>query len=209
MQVSTSPLQFLQLRPDERGAIIGQSGTGKTYLAVRILPSTGQLCIVDPKRLLKYDKNVKVYTNAKRILWDKPKRFIYRPKPKDLDNMDAYNLVYKYCYERKNFFVYTDDVVGIMDRTRYPKYLRICYQMGRERKVAMLSTFQRPAWVPMFLCSEATKLYCFRLTVIEDVRRVRSLIPGYDLDKLDHKHTFCYHDIFSDNTVGIYVRLTK
>lgn len=204
-------LDDLRLGKDERGAIIGPTGCGKTELAKQLLPAEGRLAIIDPKRLCSYAHNVEIFSDARKIVRAKPDRFIYRPKPDDLKRMDLYNLVYKYCYEKKNFFVYTDDVVAIMERTKYPAMFQVCYQMGREHKVRMLSSFQRPSWLPMFLLSEACKLYAFRLVLSNDIKRIAEVMPGYDVQSPNLKRfTFLYHDLYTmTGSIPIKIKLPE
>lgn len=189
----------LALNPDQRGAIIGKTGTGKSYLARRLLPKKSALAIIDPKQQFDFP-NCKIYDSADKILKEKPSRFIYRPKPENMSNIADYNKIYRYCYERGNILVYTDDMVGIMDRTKYPHYMGVCYMMGRAKKVAMLSAFQRPAWLPGFLMSESNKFYVFILNQPTDVKKVGDMVPGYDPSSFRREeseagrlHTFYYY----------------
>lgn len=191
----------LKLRNDQRGAIIGRTGTGKSFLAKRLLPRSGNLAIIDPKREFDFDTCV-VYNAVDKIIKAKSKRFIYRPDPDRLTDLTEYDKLYKYCYEMGNITVYTDDMVGIMDRQRFPHFLQVCYQMGRSKKVSMLSAFQRPAWLPMFLMSEANKFYVFSLNQKADIKKVNDMVNGYNPERFksaktvaDKLHTFFY---FSD-----------
>lgn len=199
-------LKQLQIPKGHRGAIVGQTGTGKSVLARNILPKTGNLIIVDPKGMFDYP-DMPVYTSISAIKFQKPKRFIFRYKPNDFGNIQKLNEVYKYAYDRGNTFVYTDDVIGIMDKTRYPKYLAICYQMGRQKNVTMLSTFQRPAWLPLFLMTECDKFYLFRVTMKEDINRINQIVGGYSPDLLPNKHCFLHRDIYNDSLTDV-VKLT-
>jgi len=187
----------LRLGRDERGAAIGMTGSGKSVLAQYLIPDTGKLGIIDPKRMFKYD--AEVFDNPRKILFHKPKRFIYRPTESLLDDLLAYDVVYKYLYTRENGFVYTDDMVGIMDRTKYPRYFRNIYQMGREKHVAALTAFQRPSWLPLFLMSEANKFYIFKLVLKGDIQRICEFVPYYNPHKFTAPHQFFYYDI-SDTT---------
>ena len=203
----------LCLRPDERGAIIGRTGTGKSFLARHLLPTRGALAIIDPKRGFDVPK-VPVFENAKEIIRRKPPRFIYRPNAEHMTDIAAYDAVYKYCYERGEITVYTDDVVGIMERQRFPHYLQVCYQMGRAKNVAMLSAFQRPSWLPGFMMSEANRLYVFPLSYPADKKKVSEMVPGYAPDSIrptsdikDRLHSFWF---YSDRETerAVYTRLT-
>lgn len=181
-------------------AVIGQSGSGKTYLSKRLIDWYDNLAIIDPKRTFDYP-GVKIYDNPNKILREKPSRFQYRPHPDLLDDMDAYNAVYKYCFVRGNIMVYTDDIVGVIPRTNPPRYLKVIYQMGRERNVGAISCFQRPSCVPLILTTESSKFAVFRLTLKEDIKRVAEYVPGYEAGKLagkQLKHVFFYYDHNAD-----------
>jgi hypothetical protein len=193
-------IKDLQLRSDERGAIIGASGTGKSYLAKRLLPSHGKLAIIDSKRQFSFD--AVVLETAKAVKWNKPDRFIFRPKPDLFGNLNELNEVYKYCYEKHPFYIYTDDVIGIMQNMRYPHYFAVDYQMGRAIKVSCLSSFQRPARVPIFMMSESTKYYCFRLNLLDDIKRVREFVPGYDPTTFSNDHEFYFYDVRSGKSTA-------
>lgn len=184
----------LRVKNGARGAIIGQTGTGKSFLARRLLPKNGPLAIIDPKR--QFECDLPVFESVKAIHFRRPKRFIYRPKPEEFLDLSRLSEVYKYCYEKGGFFVYTDDAVGVIDRNKYPQYLAICYQMGRQKGLTMLSSFQRPARVPLFLVSESSQFYCFRLTLGNDVKTVQEYCYGYTPDLAD-MHTFSYYNIYT------------
>lgn len=176
----------------QHGAIIGRTGCGKTVLARALLPSTGPLAIIDPKRAFKYP--APVFDNVKQLRRQKPQRFIFRPRPDDLSNLDLLNDVYKYVYDNPPYTLYTDDVSGIVTIHRVPAYLRICYMLGRERDIRCMASFQRPSALPPFLMSEATKFAVFKLVVPQDVKKVAEMVPGYALDRLTTKHTFLFYD---------------
>jgi ABC-type dipeptide/oligopeptide/nickel transport system ATPase component len=182
---------------DERGFIVGQSGTGKSVLAKQLMygmPVSRRIGIIDPKRTFNYP-GIKVFDSARAIVRAKPSAFIYRPKPEELDNLSEHSRVYQYAYDKGDYFVYTDDIVGIVDKNKYPRYLQICYQMGRERNVSMLSATQRPAWVPLFLRTESTRMYAFRLVEGKDIRTMREIIPNYNPMSFTNLHQFAYYDM--------------
>jgi hypothetical protein len=184
----------LKLKDQERGFIFGQSRTGKSELAKRLIPSTGNLAIIDPKREFDY-VNVNVYNDVDKIINSKAKEFIYRPHELKIDNLEDYNKLYQYIYNTGNFFVYTDEIVTRIKGRSYPKFLQVCYQLGGSRNVRMLTTSQRPSCIPMFLMSEANKFYGFRLTLPADAKRVTDFLNP--IDDLKTKHHFHYRDIYS------------
>lgn len=201
-------LEQLRLEPDERGAIIGAAGCGKSFLASALMPDDGRLAIIDPKRMFKYAHDVRIFDNPNAILFWKPKRFIYRPAPKLLRDIGAYSAVYEYAYTRGKGLVYTDDVVGVMSRTRYPDFIQVVYQMGREINVSALASFQRPAWVPGFLMSEARKFYVFDFTLPSDLKKISEMVPGYTPEMVRKRYSFAFYETRVDMRSAVPVKLT-
>lgn len=189
----------LKLKKEEHGIIIGQTRTGKSYLAREcLIPHTGNLAIIDPKRKFDYP-GVEIFTNADQILRKKPKRFIYRPHPDDLTNYEAYNKVYRYVYDCGNFFLYTDEIIAVLRGQTPPHYFSVCYQMGASEGIIMLSVTQRPSRIPAVMISEAAKIYCFTLNYPADVKKMKDIIPDYRNKQRD-KHTFTFYRLFEDTT---------
>lgn len=195
----------LRLNPDERGAIIGQTGTGKSKLARELLPGKTALAIIDPKRGFEYE-GIKVFDSAAKIAKDKPKRFIYSPHP-DEPMILGLNVVYKHLFEMGNVFVYTDDPATEIRPQRYPHYWAKIYQMGRSRNIAGLTSMQRPSNLPKFLLSEVQAYFAFRLNTKGDIDRVSEFLPGYNPDRLEDKHTFLYYHTYGELDSGIPLRL--
>jgi len=190
-------------------AVIGQTGTGKSTLVKHILPVYKSLCVIDPKRTFEYP-DIPIFDNPASIEKSKPIRFIYRPKPSLLDNLSAYDRVLKYCYLKRNIMIFIDDVVGIIPRFNPPPYLKVCYQMGRERNVGVIACFQRPSGVPMVLMTEANTFCVFRLTRKDDIKRVQEYVPTYNPEELPDKYTFfVYNPDTIDYPVKCKLSLTK
>lgn len=194
---------------DERGVIVGMSGSGKSYLATELLKHCVNVVILDPKRMFKFP-NLTVAEDAKTFVQClKANRFplAYRPKPKDLTNVKAYNEVLEAVYNRGNLTLYVDDLVGVMEGTRFPHYLQVIYQMGRAKNIRTLSAIQRPAKIPLFTISEATRLYIFKLNIAADMKRIREMTHGYEPEKQTVKHSFFYYDVNSAYTQAQQMKL--
>jgi energy-coupling factor transporter ATP-binding protein EcfA2 len=186
----------LRLGKDERGVIVGRSGTGKSTLAGQLIPRTGNLCIIDAKRLFECPlTDIQIIESAGELRWKKPLRFMYRPRPSNLNNLADYDIVYRYCYDKGNVFVYTDDTIGIMRGNRYPHFFQVCYQMGRAKNVACLSCTQRPVNVPGFMISECTRFYLFGLNKLDDIKRVQEMVPSYDPSQFTGPFDFLFDDL--------------
>jgi len=199
-------LADLRINRDERAAIIGKTGTGKSFLAKRLIGQPNletekhverQTLIIDSKRTFKID-GYRIVHDPKHINLKKDKFIIYRPDEKFLTDLAAYNEVYKKAYlfdnKGKGILVYTDDLVGIMTNTRYPHYLQVCYQMGRERLISMISCVQMPVYLPRFTMTECEKFFAFKLIKHADIKRVEECIPGYSPEKLSSLHSFAFYD---------------
>lgn len=199
----------IRLDPDERGAVIGQTGTGKSTLSRTLLNGVKRVAIIDPKREFDFPE-CPVYSSLKMLKLRKPERFTFRPSEDDLQDLNLLSEVYRYCYNLGNITVYTDDVVGIVRRMTYPRYLGVCYQMGRSKKVAMLSCFQRPSALPLFMTSEAQKYYIFKLALKDDIKRVSEYCLGYTSNMLSDRHTFAYFDATTmDAAIPLKIKLRK
>ena len=200
---SVAEIRSLLLRRGERGAIIGQTGTGKSVLARNLLPVTGRLAIIDPKRQFEYP-GLPVYHTAAELKFCKPERFIYQPRPKDLGNLAEYDRVFYWLFTRRDSYIYIDDIVGVISRSIAPQGMAVCYQMGRQLGITILSSFQRPAYVPLYLITESTNFYLFRLSLDKDMKRVQEAVPEYWPEDLPDKHTFVFFDIYADNPARMY-----
>jgi hypothetical protein len=183
----------LRLKKGQKGFAVGQTGTGKTFLCEHLLPADGLLGVIDGKRECNAF-NCRVFDDPRKLIRAKPDRFIYRPKPQWFASHGGYDAVYKYCYERGNMFVFTDEVLAVCKGRTVPHWLNVCVQMGRSKGITMLSGTQRPSWIPINLITEARKLYAFRLSYPDDVKKMEYLIPGYDKSNLPERY-FYYRDV--------------
>lgn len=180
---------------DQRAAIVGQTGTGKTFLAKHIINqiSDRKILIIDSKRTFKID-GFKIINYPNKF---NPKRddfVVYRPHEKLLNDLNAYDEIYNKAYMTGDILVYTDDLVGILHSQRYPHALQVCYQMGREKNVSMIASFQAPVFLPRFVMTECQKFFAFKLLKKADIQRVQEVLPEYDPKNLTSLHHFAFYD---------------
>jgi energy-coupling factor transporter ATP-binding protein EcfA2 len=175
---------LLTLRKGEVGALIGQRGTGKTSLAERFLiPATGRLAIIDWKGESDYDADI--YDTAREIEQRRPSRFIYRPCDDELNVLGAHDRVFRYIYDSSykggpEFFVYIDELSALLDnKFQGTRYFNHCYGRGRSRNITILAGMQEPSRIPRITIRAAQKFYVFRLTLPDDIRTMRGIVPGY------------------------------
>ena len=174
------PSNLIKLARGNKGGLIGQNGSGKSYLAKHsLLPFTGQLLIIDPKGTFNFD-NLEAYDTVREIERRRPKRCIYRPNRFELRDKDARDAIYNYVYERQEIFCYTDELLAMVSGSTPPPSFQDCYALGRELGITMLTACQRPSRVPLLTWTECQKMYVFRLTWKGDRDRMREAIgDGY------------------------------
>lgn len=163
----------------ERGFIVGLSGSGKSEVAKRLIPSTGTRVVIDPKREFQV-RGERVINDPSKFRVIEGKLNVYRPHPDLLTDIPSYDEVLRKVYNTGNVFLYLDEVTPLMNGNKGPKYLQVCYQLGRSKGVTSLASTQRPTCISKVLFTEATKFYVFRLNDLNDIRRMASIVPGYD-----------------------------
>lgn len=190
-------IQSIDLKPGERGLIVGQTGTGKSVLAKSLLPKTGKLIIIDPKGEFEYfepnGKQMPVYRELAAVKLRKPARFIFRPREGDIANIHVYDGVFQHAYEQGDTTVFVDEIIAFANHNRYPHYMAVCYQMGRSKRVSILACTQRPKRIPEMVKTESQRFYCFKLNNPEDIKEARSVCAGYDPARMPDYHSFLYY----------------
>ena len=195
---SANVYQSIKILPGLHSAIIGMTGSGKSELSKRLVVNTSRLCVIDSKG--EYElPGLPVYSDVRRIKRDKPDRFIYRPTAGNFSNLQMYDELLEWVFNRPPFRVCLDELRGIMQGKKFPHHLEVIYCMGRSRNVCCTGTFQRPSALPLFMLSEATQFYAFRLTLADDIKRVSTFVPGYSADLFQRSdvtpYTFAYKNV--------------
>jgi hypothetical protein len=199
-----------RIKLGERGVAIGGSGTGKSELVLRLLPLRGRLLVLDPKRMFDAE-----YLGLNII--DDPRKFgnrsriLYRPKDSLLSDIPAYDQAVKTFYNKGECTIYSDDLVGIMDRNRYPNSLKLAYMLGRSKNVSCIASVQRPANVPTFVLSESNHFFVFKLVMPQDVKKMRELLHDYNPELIEqNRFSFQYNDMrFSEKSKLMRISIAK
>lgn len=168
--------QGVKIKASERVLIAGKTGSGKTWLARRLLARIPRLVVIDPKSTLA-DWNLKEPSDRDWNKFDRGEYGRYRiqsPVTSDLESW--YDDLFGYLYECGELTIYIDEAYAVTPPGQKPgKWLSACYTRGREKGIGVWSSTQRPAWIPLFMLSEADWFLVFRLSLEQDRKRIAAL----------------------------------
>lgn len=181
---------MITIKSNSRVALVGATGTGKTFLARYMLQNVTRLLVLDPKSTLRGRWGLDEWTN-------KSRRALYKGEPlrarvsAEPGESGLYESVLFDAYHAGNVLIYIDEVYGIAPvGTRPGEYLTAVYTRGRELGVGVVAATQRPAWVPLFIFSEADSYILFRLKLEADKRRMAEFMGAEVLEPITDPHGF-------------------
>lgn len=105
--------------------------------------------------------------------------------PRDPDDLDAYNAVYAWCFERFPRWVWCDEAGAVMPVRGYPRAANRYVVQGAKRRLGHLACHTRPREVARNLIAQAQYVGIFDLPNPEDRAHVASIIgiPPAELDR--------------------------
>jgi hypothetical protein len=188
-------------RHDQRLAIVGHTGSGKTQFAAWVLShqnlSARPWVIVDYKHdalLNSIDKIRELPVTAKRI----PRKgglYITHPLPSEEDEIES--LMWK-IWARGNTGLYIDEGHMLPNRGA----LAAIATQGRSLGIPMIVLTQRPRWTSRFVFSEADYISAFHLTYPDDRRFVAGILNADLSEPLPEYHSR-YHSIAKHTTYNL------
>lgn len=167
---------MIDIKAGDRAFIVGTTGSGKTYLAEKLLSPLPDVVIVDPKHGFEWSGTPKhgkgvVLTDFRDVVrHEGPDPLIYRPSLAECAAGIPWFWVW--VWHRQNTKVYVDEVAAITKPTTIPWEFARCIQMGRSRKIGVWCATQRPARVPIVILSESEHDFIFRLRNPADLKRM-------------------------------------
>lgn len=178
-------MKLNQLQPGttDRASLYGQTGSGKTTLAKFLLElRQTRILIFDWKGLIRW-YGYHRFTSLKTLCRANKPRSIYAPSISEIRNHDYWEAFFNYAYKLGNCQVYVDEVYAITDGDEMPDWYHACLTRGREKKVSVFSSSQRPVKIPQVILSEAEHTYTFRLQLKQDRQKVEQT-TGLDANRI-------------------------
>lgn len=184
------------IKPSDRVAFVGKTGSGKTYLAKGLLSSVQRLIVLDAKGTLgDWVPNFDNDLEKKLMNGEMVRARIPAPIGGDWDD-----ILWK-CYEAGNVTIYIDEVYGISEGSKPSDALRAVITRGRELGIGVWSSTQRPSWIPLIILSECEWVFTFQLRLMEDKRRMASIIGPTAYYPLRSHNVIVYNDQWDDTMI--------
>ena len=187
-------------RADDRTAVIGRTGSGKTQLAVWLLST--QAIDQMPWVIIDYkgDELINRIERAQDIGFDtvpqKPGLYILRVLPGDEDALSDW---FRCVWEVGNVGVYVDEGYMIAQRDQW---FNACLTQGRSKRIPMIVLSQRPLWLSRFVFSEASYFFVFDITHSKDRGVVKEYVKDEFRNRVDErlpKYHSLYYDVGEPN----------
>lgn len=178
------------IKTNERIANVGKTNSGKTYLAEHITAPMPRLVALDGKNVLgKPGWNLDSSEQAMRALrrGQNARVRIVETEQQDWDYW--LDLV----WEMGNTFVYIDEMLALTaGNGTASKSLKRLYQMGREKRIGVMASTQRPKSVPAVMFSEAEWLFVFRVSRKDDRKYLTEFGDEYEtmMEPIRDEHGF-------------------
>ena len=168
------------IKKGEHIFVAGRTGSGKTFLVKKYLEKSGlPVYVLDIKKTLKWVRGGDTLYTEKlsEAIASKKKKIIYQPRWEEMGE-EYYDAFFKHVYEKGDCTLWIDELMGVGNATKFPKYYKACLTRGRELGISVWSCTQRPATIPIISMSEATHLFIFNLAMKKDRERIAANRSG-------------------------------
>jgi DNA helicase HerA-like ATPase len=189
----------LNIKTSEHVFIAGSTGSGKTVIAKAYLSRKRNVVVLDTKGtfyfepfLLEDDYVIITKLSELEKVSRRIDKIVYRPILEEL-NEEYYDLFFKWCYFRKNTIVLVDEAMQVVKNAfTIPEYYKGILTRGRELNVSVWSLTQRPSGLNQLILTESTHYFIFRLTHINDRKKISDISGQEDFLKIPHGYQFRY-----------------
>lgn len=176
---STQLRNLLELVPpyNDRAAIVGRTGSGKTTLAEFVLRHYAYVAVLDTKGLLQW-RGYQRFESFAEVERARHHHLIYAPSwnehpARDRESVDRF---FEWLFARGNTVVYVDEVMSITRGNDMPEFYLAAITRGREFGIGVHSSTQRPKQIPQVVLSEAESFFVFSLQLPQDRERIQEVV---------------------------------
>lgn len=181
------------IKGNERVAIAGKTGTGKTYLAKHLTRGLRRFVVFDSKGTLTDWNTIEWDKEAEHLLIEgEPVRArVLTPITDREQTLEYYDNIFSKILAAGDVTVYVDEAFAITENG-VPIYLKALYTRGREFGVGVWASTQRPHGIPLFMLSEADHFFSFFLQFERDRKRMAEFMGEEVLTPARDVHGFYY-----------------
>ena len=208
-------------RQGEHVTLIGPTGSGKTTLALAILPKRTYKVVIATKP--KDSTFAQLRENGYKRVSDWPPRnpfatsLVYWPRierPSDIPaQRESIRELLESAYTAGGWSLYCDEVRYITSYLRLSPLVELLWQQGRSLGVSIIAGTQRPRHIPLYAYDQATHLFMWRDNDSENLRRLSGLgaaepqIIRRAVPRL-HRHEILYVNTVTGDLYVTKVRVT-
>jgi hypothetical protein len=178
-------LRRFKWKQGEHVTIIGPTGSGKTWLAESILPIRDFVAVMITKKkdpmISKFVKGgYRQLKDWKDIPHEIAPRVLIKPpfakdEPMERNQRDAFAYAFDKAFTQGHWTLYADELPYVIDELKLAHKVKRQLNQGRSQKSSLVSSAQRPAFLPLLAYSAATHLFFFRTTDETDLKRIGGL----------------------------------
>ena len=185
------------IKSNERVFICGKTGTGKSYLAKRLIQSFNKYIIYDPD--LEHSELGFVVNNIsdfKKAISEKSK-VVYQPKSyEQLEFIEVCEFIFNNLY---NVVFMVDEIADLAPNNAIPSSFSMIIRRGSKRGIGCISITQRVAHVDKTPIAQSEHFMSFYQFLDNDIDKIKEFI-GKDALKLRELKPY-YFLYFSNNKI--------
>lgn len=162
-------------RQGEHITVVGSTGSGKTTLALRLLPYRKFTCVLatknaDESLYPKLESDGYVMTDDPELDAETDPLVIFRPKLEaptaeaQEEQREKFQQVLIGIFNEGGWAVYGDEIRYLSDNLKLKRELELLWLQGRSLGITMVVSTQRPVSIPVVAFESASHLFLFRTT---------------------------------------------